>query len=53
MDSDFDGFDDWAVKTPVTTAGLVLDPARHSATPPAGPGCPDGDGDNVADQDDA
>ena len=56
-DSDFDGFpDDWGSQdTGNNRAGLVLDacPLIFGNATTAGPGCPDGDGDNVADQDDA
>jgi hypothetical protein len=56
-DSDFDGFpDQWSSQdTGNNRAGLLLDacPLIFGNATTAGPGCPDGDGDNVADQDDA
>ena len=57
LDSDFDGFpDNWGPQdTGNNRAGLILDvcPQIYGNATTAGPGCPDGDGDNVADQDDA
>lgn len=57
QDSDFDGFpDNWGPQdTGNNRAGLILDvcPQIYGNATTAGPGCPDGDGDNVADQDDA
>jgi len=56
-DTDFDGFpDEWGPQdTGSNRAGLILDacPSIYGSATSAGPGCPDSDGDNTADQDDA
>lgn len=56
-DTDFDGFpDEWGAQdTGTNRAGLILDacPSIYGSATSAGPGCPDSDGDNTADQDDA
>ncbi len=56
-DSDFDGFpDDWGSQDTATTVPAWCSmpcPLIFGNATTAGPGCPDGDGDNVADQDDA
>ena len=56
-DTDFDGFpDDWTLYDQGNNRdGLVVDhcPLIFGNATSAGPGCPDSDGDNVADQNDA